>query len=95
MLPTLDRDGNDCRDREVVTGRDVSQRNKEAGQRPGKEGIMKVGDLVRTMGLFSGQQIGIIDAADPKSLHGPGFWVTLCTGERVSRHPGDIEVLSV
>ena len=55
---------------------------------------MKVGDLVRTTGLFSGWQLGIIDAEDPKSMHGPGFWVTLCTGERVSRYTGDIKVAS-
>ena len=57
MLPTLDRDGNDCCDREVVPGRDVSQRNKEAGQRPGKEDIMKVGDIVKKVCRYSGKKV--------------------------------------
>ena len=54
MLPTLDRDGNDCRDREVVPGRYVSQWYKEACQSSDKEGHMKVGDLVKVDGHLSG-----------------------------------------
>ena len=56
---------------------------------------MQVGDLVRTMGNTSQDlEIGIIDGEDPRSLHGHGWWVLLSTGERVSRHPGDLELIS-
>jgi hypothetical protein len=56
---------------------------------------MNIGDLVRTMGNTSQDLVmGIIDGEDPRSLHGHGWWIFLSTGERVSRHPGDIEVIS-
>jgi len=56
---------------------------------------VKPSDLVRTMGSASQDLIvGIIEGEDPRSLHGPGWWVVLSTGERVSRYPGDLEVLS-
>jgi hypothetical protein len=58
---------------------------------------MKVGDLVRTMpsSVPWGKTIGIIEERDPNSLHGPGWWILLPShGTRVSRHPGDIEVIS-
>lgn len=57
---------------------------------------MKVGDLVRTDISRPpwGKALGIIGEEDPKSLHGPGWWIELFNGDRVSRHPGDIEVVN-
>ena len=56
---------------------------------------MKVGDLVRTMQNRRPwkKQVGVIEEKDPRSLHGPGWWILLCTGERVSRVPGDLEMI--
>ncbi len=56
---------------------------------------MKIGDLVRTMGNTSQDlMMGIIEAEAPYSLHGHGWWVFLSSGEKVSRHPGDLELIS-
>jgi len=57
---------------------------------------VKIGDLVRTEISRApwGKALGIIEEKDPDSLHGPGWWIELCTGDRVSRHPGDIEVIN-
>ena len=56
---------------------------------------MKVGDLVRTMGNTNQDLVmGIIEEEDPRPLVGPGWWVFLSNGERASRIPGDLEVIS-